>query len=143
MNQLFEEYNKSWLFFCHEGRLMIYLKNTTKVEAFLLPWNLFFFKQILVLMYDFFLWSMKVIFQMNDVQVSRWMKCLKNIAKVETFVLLSVRSKYFCICFLVYWMKFLFQMNQLFEEYNKCWFFFLSWRMVLLNRWSVSRIQPR
>ncbi|XP_027926253.1 uncharacterized protein LOC114183431 isoform X2 [Vigna unguiculata] len=67
MNQLFEEYNKSWLFFCHEGRLMIYLKNTTKV-----------------------------IFQMNDVQVSRWMKCLKNIAK----------------------------MNQLFEEYNKCWFFF-------------------
>jgi len=108
MNQLFQEYNKGWLFFCHEGRLMIYFKNTTKVEAFLLLWNLFFFKQILVLMYGFFLWSMKVIFQMNDVQVSRWMKCLKNIAKVETFVLLSIRSKYFCICFLVYWMKVLF-----------------------------------
>jgi len=49
---------------------------------------------------------------MNDVQVSRWMKCLKNIAKVENFVLLSVRSKYFCIFFLVCWMKVLFQMNQ-------------------------------
>jgi len=41
---------------------------------------------------------------MNDVQVSKWMKCLKNKTKVETFVLLSTRSKYFCICFLVCWM---------------------------------------
>jgi len=58
-------------------------------------------------------------------------------------ILLSTRSKYFCICFLVCWMKVLFHMNKLFEEYNKGWLFFLSWRMVLLDWWFVSRIHLR
>ena len=37
------------------AKLMICFKNTTKVEVFLLLWSIFFFKQILVLMYGAFL----------------------------------------------------------------------------------------
>jgi len=44
-------------FFVMKGgfaKSMICFKNTTKVEVFILLWSIFFFKQILVLMYGFF-----------------------------------------------------------------------------------------